>query len=146
MMTTRIKCVSEFTSSTATKINCPSKVLLGDQSLKSVIRFDVKRRLLNTVISNTRHVSARVDLPNGRYAIVPSTSDPEKEGAFNLTVYFDCQKSEMKFTLADDPNFKWDHINEDIGLASYPDDLKLLLKYKSVFRPPHFLCLPMNFF
>ncbi|XP_060903155.1 calpain-5-like [Labrus mixtus] len=63
---------------------------------------------------NSRSVSVRIELKEGRYVIIPTTFDPGLEGEFLLRIFTDVRSNCKELTLDKPPKTCWS------GLCGYP--------------------------
>lgn len=70
---------------------------------KGLLAFDPQKMKTSPIIKNYRDIQVSVNLPKGKYCIVPSTKLPGCEGNFVLSVYFNVPKTNIKF---EDPKNK----------------------------------------
>lgn len=54
-----------------------------------------------------------IELENGRYVIIPSYKVQDTYGSFTLSVYFDCEKSEIQLSRIGRPDVKFEIIKEE---------------------------------
>ncbi|XP_022594264.1 calpain-5 isoform X2 [Seriola dumerili] len=92
------------------------------------IGFDIHRVELNrtyrmhvtqqkvggSIYINSRSVFLRIELPEGRYVIIPTTFDPGLEGDFLLRIFSDVSSDCKELTVDEPPQTCWS------GLCGYP--------------------------
>lgn len=102
--------------------------LRGGRGENMAIGFDIHRVELNrtyrmhttqqkvggSIYINSRSVFVRIDLPEGRYVIIPTTFDPGLEGDFLLRIFTDVTSDCKELTLDEPPHTCWS------GLCGYP--------------------------
>ena len=79
---------------------CVMRLAPGQDRLDT---FDKKAVVgISTVIEH-REVSLRLKLDKGNYVIVPSTRHPHQAGKFYLSIYFNGNRKNMRFSLIGHP-------------------------------------------
>lgn len=82
---------------------------------KKVSKFDgnvCKKDWISTVVEH-KEVSLRANLPKGTYLVVPSTREAGCEGKYYLSIYYDCELTDITITNLTDPSSKGEEIKEE---------------------------------
>jgi hypothetical protein len=95
-------------------------------------RFDQKKIIKLAPIKEYRDNAIEIELPNGKYAIVPSTLKPGMTGKFFMNVYFSCDKDAINLYKYADKKEDRAQFNviaeEEETKLKYDDALKRALK------------------
>lgn len=95
-------------------------------------KFNPKRLFGRTKISSAHSTHMRKSVSNGRYFLVPATLNAGVTSRFLLNLYFDCSKEEISVKSVENPDRKFEIIEEEEeAFSKYDEDLKLILRMKA---------------
>jgi hypothetical protein len=82
---------------------------------KKVDKFDgtiINKDWISTVVEH-KEVSLRATLPKGKYLLVPSTKEPNLEGEYYLSIYYDAELTDVTISNLTKPESKGTEIKEE---------------------------------
>lgn len=94
-------------------------------------QFDGSKIVKMSPIKEYREISLNLKLPNGKYAIVPSTQTMKQTGRFVLSIYYNCKKTEFQSKELNYGKTKYNVIEEEEENVKFDNAFKQILKVKA---------------